>query len=204
MSLTVATIASALSLPGRAVEANWPLIVAALEAQGIRSDLVEIAAAATVGTEVPGFEPISEIGGPEYLSRYDFNPGLGNTEPGDGVKFKGRGFVQLTGRSNYAAAGQALGLFLEDSPELALEPETAARVLAWFFKTRPDPIHSVATAADQQDWLRVRRRVNGGLNGWERFHSLVGALCASIQMTPTTKTPTAGAGPGPSVEVSHG
>jgi predicted chitinase len=111
------------------------------------------------------------MGGADYLSRYDFNTNLGNTEPGDGLKFKGRGFVQLTGRANYDAAGKALGLFLADSPELALDPKTAARVLAWFFKTR-----HVADAANAQDWMKVRRRVNGGLNGWDRFHALVGAL----------------------------
>ena len=48
---------------------------------------------------MPRFEPISEMGGPEYLSRYDFNTELGNTEPGDGALFKGRGFIQLTGRA---------------------------------------------------------------------------------------------------------
>lgn len=176
MPLDAATIAAALRLPSGAVEANWPLVVAALEARGISTNLVQVAAAATIGTEVPHFQPISELGGPDYLSRYDFNTQLGNTEPGDGMRFKGRGFIQLTGRANYAAAGQALGIDLVTNPDAALEPETAAQVLAWFFKTRPNPVHSVATAADQLDWQRVRRRVNGGLNGWERFSSLVTAL----------------------------
>jgi putative chitinase len=171
MPLDPATIASALRLPGRAVEANWPLIMAALDEFGIRSDLVEIAAAATVGTEVPHFEPISEMGGAAYLSRYDDRADLGNTEPGDGEMFKGRGYVQLTGRANYDAAGRALGLFLLDSPELVLEPHTAARVLAWFFLA-----HRVADAANAQDWQLVRRRVNGGLNGWPTFSALVKAL----------------------------
>lgn len=169
--LDPATIAQKLGAPIQHVEAVWPLIVAALDEQGIRSDLVEIAAAATVGTEVPAFQPISELGGPAYLARYDGRSSLGNTEPGDGARFKGRGFIQLTGRANYDAAGQALGLFLLDSPELALEPHTAARILAWFFKDR-----RVALAADTRQWQTVRHRVNGGLNGWERFSSLVEAL----------------------------
>ena len=171
MPLEPATLAEKLGAPSQNVLDVWPLIVAALDEQGIRSDLVEVAAAATIGTEVPQFQPICEMGGPEYLSRYDGRADLGNTQPGDGERFKGRGFIQLTGRVNYDAAGQALGLFLVDSPELALEPVVAARVLAWFFKTR-----RVAIAAETQQWETVRRRVNGGLNGWDRFSALVEAL----------------------------
>ncbi len=169
--LDPALIASALGVPAENVSANWPLITAALDEFGIRSDLVEVAVAATIGTEVPHFEPISEMGGPEYLSRYDFNAELGNTDAGDGVVFKGRGFVQLTGRANYDSAGKALGLDLVADPDSAMEPTIAARVLAWFFRS-----HHVAEAADLQDWQRARRRVNGGLTGWDRFSSLVGAL----------------------------
>lgn len=191
MPLDPAVIAETLRLPAGVVAVNWSLITAALDEQGVRSDLVEIAAAATIGVEVPHFEPICEMGGLTYLSRYDYNTVLGNTEPGDGARFKGRGFVQLTGRSNYAAAGQALGLFLLDSPELALEPTTAARILAWFFRT-----HQVADAAEARDWRRVRQLVNGGQNGWDHFSALVEALCASTQTTPMTTTPMAGGGRG--------
>jgi putative chitinase len=169
--LAPATIAEKLGAPSQNVVSNWPLIVAALDELGIHSDLVEIAAAATIGTEVPHFEPIAELGGPAYLSRYDGRSDLGNSQPGDGERFKGRGFVQLTGRINYAAAGRALGLNLEAAPDKAMEPATAARVLAWFFATR-----HVADAANAKAWETVRRRVNGGLNGWPRFSALVEAL----------------------------
>lgn len=172
MSLDHATIAAALRVPSQAVEANWPLIVAALAAQEIDSHLVQVAAAATVGTEVPRFQPISEIGGPAYFTRlYEGRRDLGNDQPGDGFRFRGRGFVQITGRANYDAAGQALGLDLVGNPDAALEPEIAAPVLAWYFRT-----HRVHEAANDHDWPRVRRRVNGGLNGWERFKALVEAL----------------------------
>jgi hypothetical protein len=169
-------IASALAVPLEQVEANWPAIQAALDEQGIRSDLVEIAAAATIGTEVPRFEPIEEMGGPDYLARYDGRADLGNDQPGDGALFRGRGYVQLTGRANYAAAGEALGLDLVGEPAQALEPPIAARVLAWFFASHPSREHNVATAADAQRWDLVRERVNGGANGWERFSALVEAL----------------------------
>ena len=169
--LTAAVIAEKCGAPSQNVASNWPLITAALAELGIHSDLVEIAAAATVGTEVPHFEPIAEMGGPEYLSRYDGRADLGNDILGDGERYKGRGFVQLTGRGNYRAAGQALGLNLEADPDQAMEPATAARVLAWFFKTR-----HIDAAANTRDWQLVRRRVNGGLNGWPRFSALVEAL----------------------------
>jgi len=169
--LTAAAIAEKCGAPSQNVVSNWPLITAALDELGIHSDLVEIAAAATIGTEVPHFEPIAELGGPAYLSRYDGRADLGNSQSGDGERFKGRGFVQLTGRINYAAAGRALGLDLIANPDLALEPAVAARVLAWFFKT----CH-VADAANAKAWELVRRRVNGGLNGWPRFSALVEAL----------------------------
>jgi len=161
--LAPATIAEKLGAPSQNVVSNWPLIVAALDELGIHSDLVEIAAAATIGTEVPHFEPIAEMGGPAYLSRYDGRSDLGNSQPGDGERFKGRGFVH--------AAGQALGLDLIADPDQALQPATAARVMAWFFATR-----HVADAANAKAWELVRRRVNGGLNGWPRFSALVEAL----------------------------
>jgi predicted chitinase len=64
---------------------------------------------------------------------------LGNTKVGDGAKYKGRGYIQLTGRYNYKKAGQALGLPLEDKPELVEKPEVAAKVAIWFWQHRVQP-----------------------------------------------------------------
>lgn len=80
--------------------------------------------------------PIHELGGPNYLSKYDTGPlakALGNTPEadGDGILYAGRGLVQLTGRRNYENAGKMLGVDLLRQPDLALLPENAARILVW-------------------------------------------------------------------------
>jgi predicted chitinase len=102
---------------------------------------------------------------------YEWRSDLGNTQPGDGARYHGRGFIQLTGRANYRGYGELLGLPLEDDPDQALDPTVAARVLALYFKQR-----GIDACAANGDWVGVRRRVNGGLNGWARFIQLVGAF----------------------------
>jgi predicted chitinase len=91
---------------------------------------------------------------------YEGRAGLGNTEPGDGPRFKGRGLIQLTGRANYKRIGEALGLDLENDPELAADPANSARIAAYFFKSR-----GLNEIADRGDIELVSRRVNGGTNG---------------------------------------
>lgn len=94
--------------------------------------------------------------GEAYVGRKD----LGNTEPGDGVRFKGRGPIQLTGRANYRRAGQALGLNLEAQPALAADPCIGCRVAGWFWKQ-----HKLNERADQEDFTAITRVINGGLRG---------------------------------------
>lgn len=98
----------------------------------------------------------------EYASGADYEgrADLGNTQKGDGVRFKGRGLIQLTGRANYKAAGDALGLPLETNPTRAGEFPAAALTAAWFWKRK-----GLSALADKDDIEGVTRRVNGGLNG---------------------------------------
>jgi putative chitinase len=86
---------------------------------------------------------------------------LGNTQPGDGKRYKGRGPIQLTGRSNYRAAGAALGLDLEENPVQASTPAAGFRVAAWYWSSR-----NINEPADRSDFETVTRRINGGLNGY--------------------------------------
>jgi putative chitinase len=85
---------------------------------------------------------------------------MGNVGPGDGWRFRGRGWAQLTGRANYAKAGLALGLDLVDDPDQAATPEISGRVCAWYWTA-----HDLNAAADRDDLEAVTRGVNGGLNG---------------------------------------
>jgi len=114
---------------------------------------------AQVGHESGEFRYVHEIAsGQAYEGRRD----LGNTEPGDGVRFKGRGLIQITGRSNYAKCGEFLGLDLLASPELLETPENACRSAGWFWET-----HGLNDLADKQDMVLMTKRINGGLNGFD-------------------------------------
>jgi putative chitinase len=86
---------------------------------------------------------------------------LGNVNPGDGPRYKGRGPIQLTGRNNYIACGKALGLDLVDNPDLAVQPSVAFRTAGWFWST-----HGLNALADQGDYRTITRRINGGYNGY--------------------------------------
>lgn len=167
-SFSVAQVAHALNAPEENVERNLPLIYFALERAGIADRATTIAALATIAVETGNFAPIEEIANGED---YEGNSDLGNTEPGDGRRYKGRGFVQITGRYNYRHYGQEAGVDLESNPELALEPDTAAHVLAAFFKD-----HDIPRLANNGDWSGVRRAVNGGLTGLAVLTRAVAAL----------------------------
>lgn len=112
------------------------------------------------------YAPIEEVGNPRYFTRYDphtqIGKNLGNTQPGDGVRFKGRGYVQLTGRDNYAKAQKLTGLPLLEKPELACDPEVAYQVMAvgmhegmFTSKKLADFIN-----ADRCDYVQARRIIN--------------------------------------------
>jgi len=93
---------------------------------------------------------------------YEGREDLGNTQPGDGKRYKGRGLIQLTGRNNYRKFGETLDLELEENPELAKEPTVAARIAGAYWKT-----HGLNELADRGNHREVTRRINGGMRGWE-------------------------------------
>src|SRR4051812_234612 len=176
-NLTATGIATATGCPEANVERFWPGIQAACLDNGLTDRASVIAVLATIATEVGSFEPINEFGDTAYFTEhYEGRADLGNTKPGDGARYHGRGFIQVTGRSNYRSYGSKLGVPLEDNPDLALDPQVAANVLGRYFRD-----HGIADVARSGDWEGVRRKVNGGLNGWDRFSSIVGKLERSTE-----------------------
>jgi putative chitinase len=154
---------------------NLPHVKAGLAGAGLVDKPMVLVALATIRAESEGFEPIDEA-----ISRFNTSPGgrpfdlydhradLGNEGPPDGERFKGRGFVQLTGRANYERTSRRLGLGdrLLREPELANEAATAGAILASFLAERQ---LAIKEALLEGDLRRARRLVNGGLHGFERF-----------------------------------
>lgn len=93
---------------------------------------------------------------------YEGSRKLGNIQPGDGKRYKGRGLIQLTGRDNYRTIGEKLALPLEDNPEIASEPATSLKIACEYWKSR-----KINSAADLDDLIKATKLVNGGLNGLE-------------------------------------
>lgn len=135
-----------------------PYLEAAMAEFEINTPARQAAFLAQVGHESGGLHWLVELWGPTATqSRYEVRQDLGNCEPGDGFKYRGRGLIQLTGRGNYQRAGDALGVDLVAQPELLGEPALAARSAAWFFKT-----HGCNEVADEGDFEGVSKIINCG------------------------------------------
>ncbi len=110
------------------------------------------------------FEEIAD--GSDYEGRKD----LGNTRSGDGMRFKGRGPIQLTGRTNYRRFGTLLSLPLESMPELAAKPENGFRIAGLFWKVNDlnelaDALTMQGDAVDRSVFTKITKKINGGTNG---------------------------------------
>ena len=107
-------------------------LLGAFEQMPVWSDVRHIAyALATISVETSWtFQPITEYGRDSYFSKYEGRTDLGNNKPGDGLRFKGRGFVQLTGRRNYTLFAALLKIDLVNNPALALDPATSFKIMS--------------------------------------------------------------------------
>ncbi len=138
--------------------ADWPLAYAAY-------------AFGTAHHETAKWQHLKELGGSTYFTRMYDKTGerpkvaatLGNTEVGDGARFAGRGFVQLTGRANYRKAGTAIGIDLIKEPQRAEEPAIAARLLIWGMETGAYTGKACRDYLDKTppDYVGARRIING-------------------------------------------
>lgn len=134
-----------------------PLLDAAMTEFNIDTPARAAAFIAQIAHESGSLRYTTELAsGGAYEGRQD----LGNTEPGDGPLFKGRGLIQITGRANYQTVSTALGHDFLASPTDLADPENASRSAAWFWNT-----HGLNELADAGDFLRITKRINGGTNG---------------------------------------
>lgn len=135
-------------------------LVTTMETRSINTPLRRAHFLAQLGHESGSFKYNEEIAsGTAYEDRKD----LGNTQKGDGARFKGRGLIQLTGRSNYLAYGKSIGrdLTVDGNWNLvATDPELAVDVAGWFWETR-----GLNAWADADKVEKITRIINGGLNG---------------------------------------
>lgn len=125
---------------------------------------------AQLGHESGGFKYMEEIAsGAGYEGRAD----LGNTQPGDGKRYKGRGPIQLTGRANYRDYGRELGIDLESHPEIAALPSLGLLTAITYWKRK-----GLNAFADADDVTTITKRINGGLNGFDDRKQRLAAMKA--------------------------
>lgn len=142
-----------------------PHLNEAMAHSGIDTMLRTAAFVAQLAHESGEFRFMEEIWGPtdaqrRYEPPSDLAKRLGNTQPGDGKRFKGRGPIQITGRFNYKKYGDLLGVDLVDQPALAADPQWAFATAGLFWKS-----NGLNELADKPDFVAITKRINGGTNG---------------------------------------
>ena len=138
-----------------------PWLDQAMHDYGIDTPARIAAFLAQIGHESGRLRHTRELWGPTPAQlRYEGRADLGNTQPGDGPRFKGRGLIQITGRANYIMCGEALALDLINHPELLEKPQHACMSAAWFWAT-----NGLSTLADSGQFDKITQLINGGQNG---------------------------------------
>ena len=176
VAVTAAQVAKMFpGVPLSNIQTNLPFVMQALTAAGLGDKDMVLMALATIRAETGNFTPLSEFqsefntppGGPPF-ALYDHRTDLGNQGPPDGKNFRGRGYVQLTGRFNYQIHGAAIGLGnqLVTNPKLANDPDIAGKLLASFLKSKESKIRN---ALARNDLKTARKLVNGGSHGLKQF-----------------------------------
>lgn len=152
--------------PGQ-VNKLYPHLLLTMLEYGVDSPLRQAHFIAQVAHESGSFNYLEELAsGEDYEGRDD----LGNTEPGDGVRFKGRGLIQITGRNNYRDCGTDLGVDLINHPPRLADSDLACLSAGWFWST-----NDLNSLADNDDVEGVTLRINGGYNGLDERKDFLAA-----------------------------
>ena len=173
-------------LPAAKRTTYFPFLTAAVSEFGIDQPPRTAAFLAQLAHESAQFKFMEEIWGPTTAQRRYEPPDklattLGNTEPGDGFRFKGRGPIQVTGRANYRRFGDLLGLDLVATPVQAASPEVAFRIAALFWSKKG--LNELADRVTPEAFREITRRINGGFNGLaerQRFYETAKTVLAVV------------------------
>lgn len=159
MTVTPGELLLACPMPLARAELWAPFLNGAMLEWGIDKPADKAMFIAQIGHESGSLRYVVELWGPTPAQkRYEGRADLGNTEPGDGFRFRGRGPIQMTGRANYRRCGEALGFDLESAPELLELPHNGARSAGWYWQSR-----DLSECAE--NLAEATRRINGGDNG---------------------------------------
>ena len=161
MSITVQQLLQILPNAGPVAGVFVPVLNTAMTRYQIIGTKRVAAFIAQIGHESGQLKYVKEIWGPTVAqTKYEGRKDLGNTVVGDGFKYRGRGLIQITGRANYMACGEGLGIDLIKHPELLEKPQHACMSAAWFWATK-----GINTLADAGPFDKITQRINGGQNG---------------------------------------
>jgi predicted chitinase len=173
-------------LPAAKRATLFPFLSAAVNEFGIDQPARTAAFLAQLAHESAQFRFMEEIWGPTAAQRRYEPPGklagdLGNTDAGDGRRFKGRGPIQITGRANYRRFGDLLGLDLVSGPEQAALPDVAFRIAGLYWSKKG--LNELADRVTAEAFREITRRINGGFNGLaerERFYETAKAVLSVV------------------------
>ncbi len=165
------------------------MVIASLQKEGITDPKTMSYIMGQLAHETGNFRYMEEIAsGAKYEGRRD----LGNSSPGDGVKYKGRGVIQITGKANYAEFSKDTGIDIVNNPTLASQPDVAVKTALWYLKKRK--LLSKAAAGDIKG---LTKGINGGFNGLDdRIAKTQGYLTRFAKGIDVVNTPSAAAGGG--------
>ena len=165
--MTPEQLSAALQCPIKRAIPWAPSITAAMASFAINTPIRQAYFLAQVGHESGRLQFVREIWNPmqcPWQAGYEGRKDLGNTTPGDGERYKGRGLIQITGRANYADCSTALFGYptkLLNMPDMLEQYPYAAQSAAWFWRS-----HGCNELADAGDFQGVTRKINGGMNGY--------------------------------------
>ena len=173
-------------MPARRKAECLPCLQAAVKEFGIETPARAAAFLAQLAHESGQFRFMEEIWGPTAAQRRYEPPGtladtLGNTEAGDGRRFKGRGPIQITGRANYERFGKLLGIDLVTDPARAAEPDLAFRIAALFWSKKG--LNELADRPSTETFREITRRINGGFNGLADRQKFFAVACEVLGVT---------------------